>query len=124
MIDLTEKVISGQARNAFAVVRPPGHHAETDQAMGFCMYNNVAVAARVARDKFNVQRVLIVDWDIHHGNGTEHMFENDPSVMYCSLHRFDRYVESEMECRNELIDTGESFIPAQDPRIVLERMSA
>ncbi|KDO25434.1 hypothetical protein SPRG_09376 [Saprolegnia parasitica CBS 223.65] len=89
VVALMEKVVRNEYRNAFAIVRPPGHHAEPQHAMGFCMFNNVAVAAKAAVHKLGLQRVLIVDWDIHHGNGTEHMFEDDPTVLYCSLHRFD-----------------------------------
>ena len=72
------------------MVRPPGHHAESDKIMGFCLYNNVGVAAAVARKHWGVKRVLIVDWDVHHGNGTQEMFYADPSVLYFSTHRHDR----------------------------------
>ncbi|RHY97586.1 hypothetical protein DYB31_015341, partial [Aphanomyces astaci] len=89
VLSLVDKVVHGVARNGFAIVRPPGHHAEPTHAMGFCMFNNVAVAAAAAVAKFGLKRVLILDWDIHHGNGTEHMFEADPTVLYCSLHRYD-----------------------------------
>ncbi|RHY21138.1 hypothetical protein DYB32_009882 [Aphanomyces invadans] len=89
VLSLVDKVVHNQARNGFAIVRPPGHHAESSHAMGFCMFNNVAVAAKAAVAKFGLSRVLILDWDIHHGNGTEHMFEDDPTVLYCSLHRYD-----------------------------------
>ncbi|RHY90422.1 hypothetical protein DYB37_006849 [Aphanomyces astaci] len=89
VLSLVDKVVHGVARNGFAIVRPPGHHAEPTHAMGFCMFNNVAVAAAAAVAKFGLKRVLILDWDIHHGNGTEHMFETDPTVLYCSLHRYD-----------------------------------
>ncbi|OQS01397.1 histone deacetylase 6 isoform X1 [Achlya hypogyna] len=89
VVALMEKVVRDEYRNGFAIVRPPGHHAEPQHAMGFCMYNNVAVAAKAAVQKHGLARVLILDWDIHHGNGTEHMFEDDPTVLYCSLHRFD-----------------------------------
>ncbi|KAF0696698.1 Aste57867_12552 [Aphanomyces stellatus] len=91
VVSLVDKVVHNEIRNGFAIVRPPGHHAEPQHAMGFCMFNNVAVAAKTAVEKFGVARVLILDWDIHHGNGTEHMFEDDPSVLYCSLHRFDNH---------------------------------
>ncbi|XP_076447342.1 protein deacetylase HDAC6-like [Babylonia areolata] len=88
VLQATEAVLTGQTQNAVAVIRPPGHHAESDHAMGFCIFNNVAVAARHAQDKFGVQRVLIVDWDVHHGNATQHTFYSDPSVLYISVHRF------------------------------------
>lgn len=83
-------MVRNELSNGFAIIRPPGHHAEADEAMGFCMYNNVAVAAQVAREAWGVNRVLILDWDIHHGNGTQHMFDADPQVLYSSLHRWDR----------------------------------
>ncbi|XP_020669972.3 protein deacetylase HDAC6 isoform X1 [Pogona vitticeps] len=85
-----EAVLSGQVRNAVAIVRPPGHHAESDTACGFCFFNSVALAARYAqRLAERPMRVMILDWDVHHGNGTQHMFEDDPSVLYVSLHRYD-----------------------------------
>ncbi|XP_012923677.1 histone deacetylase 6 isoform X2 [Heterocephalus glaber] len=88
---LVEAVLSGEVLNGVAVVRPPGHHAEQDTACGFCFFNSVAVAARHAQAiSGHAMRILIVDWDIHHGNGTQHIFEDDPSVLYVSLHRFDR----------------------------------
>lgn len=74
------------AKRAFCAVRPPGHHAEYDRSMGFCLFNNVAVAADVARREFDIERVLILDWDVHHGNGTQHLFERDPDVLFVSLH--------------------------------------
>ncbi|KAL8604359.1 hypothetical protein ACOMHN_028122 [Nucella lapillus] len=90
LLQVTETVLSGKAQNGVAVIRPPGHHAECSEALGFCFFNNVAVAAAYAKSKFGLQRILIVDWDIHHGNATQHMFYDDPSVLYISLHRFDR----------------------------------
>ncbi|XP_011846797.1 PREDICTED: histone deacetylase 6 isoform X2 [Mandrillus leucophaeus] len=87
---LVEAVLSGEVLNGAAVVRPPGHHAEQDAACGFCFFNSVAVAARHAQAiSGRALRILIVDWDVHHGNGTQHMFEDDPSVLYVSLHRYD-----------------------------------
>uniref|UniRef100_A0A6I8N9N3 Protein deacetylase HDAC6 n=1 Tax=Ornithorhynchus anatinus TaxID=9258 RepID=A0A6I8N9N3_ORNAN len=87
---LVEAVLDGQVRNGVAIVRPPGHHAERDTACGFCFFNSVAVAARHAQQLAGRPlRVLILDWDVHHGNGTQHMFEEDPSVLYVSLHRYD-----------------------------------
>nr|XP_035966801.1 histone deacetylase 6 isoform X2 [Halichoerus grypus] len=87
---LVEAVLAGEVLNGTAVVRPPGHHAERDAACGFCFFNSVAVAARHAQAvSGHALRILIVDWDIHHGNGTQHMFEQDPSVLYISLHRYD-----------------------------------
>lgn len=89
MVQLTEDVVTGKLKNAVAVVRPPGHHAESTEAMGFCLFNNVGVAAEVVKRKHGVKRILIVDWDVHHGNATQNMFLEDPSVLYVSLHRFD-----------------------------------
>jgi acetoin utilization deacetylase AcuC-like enzyme len=84
-------VQSGELNNAFALVRPPGHHAETNRAMGFCLFNNVAIGARYAQDNLHLGRILIVDWDLHHGNGTQHSFENDPTVLYFSTHQYPYY---------------------------------
>jgi acetoin utilization deacetylase AcuC-like enzyme len=90
LLVLCEAVLAGEVANGFALVRPPGHHAERTRAMGFCLFNNVAVAARWLRDH-GVGRVAIVDWDLHHGNGTQHLFEDDPSVLYVSTHQYPFY---------------------------------
>jgi acetoin utilization deacetylase AcuC-like enzyme len=84
-------VLKGELDNAFALVRPPGHHAEKSRAMGFCLFNNVAIGARYAQEYHKLKRVLIVDWDVHHGNGTQHSFEEDPSVLYFSTHQYPYY---------------------------------
>jgi histone deacetylase 6 len=84
--DLASVIMSGKAHNGFAAVRPPGHHAEEQEIMGFCLHNNASVAARAAQTA-GASKVLIVDWDVHHGNGTQEIFERDPSVLYISLHR-------------------------------------
>ncbi|KAA0713508.1 Histone deacetylase 4 [Triplophysa tibetana] len=89
VIELVFKVAAGELKNGFAVVRPPGHHAEESTPMGFCYFNSVAVAAKLLRLRLNVSRILIVDWDIHHGNGTQQAFYDDPNVLYISLHRYD-----------------------------------
>ncbi|XP_063743619.1 histone deacetylase 4 isoform X3 [Eleginops maclovinus] len=89
VVELVFKVASGELKNGFAVVRPPGHHAEESTPMGFCYFNSVAVAAKLLQQRLNVSKVLIVDWDVHHGNGTQQAFYADPSVLYLSLHRFD-----------------------------------
>ena len=89
-IDAVERVLSGPEVTAFAMVRPPGHHAERSRAMGFCFYNNVAVAAAHARTS-GARRVAIIDYDVHHGNGTQHTFDADPSVLYVSTHQYPFY---------------------------------
>ncbi len=81
-----EAIMGDRVDNAFCAVRPPGHHAERDRARGFCFFNNVALGAVYALEHFNVERVAIIDWDVHHGNGTQHLFEEDPRVFYVSLH--------------------------------------
>jgi acetoin utilization deacetylase AcuC-like enzyme len=91
LLEAVAAVLGGAVDNAFALVRPPGHHAETEAAMGFCLFNNVAVAARWAQREHGLERVAIVDWDVHHGNGTEQIFFDDPSVLTISLHQDGLY---------------------------------
>lgn len=86
-----DAVIEGRIRNAFCAVRPPGHHALRDKAMGFCLFNNVAVAAKYIQKKHQLGKVLIVDWDVHHGNGTQAVFYDDPTVLYFSTHQSPFY---------------------------------
>ncbi|HEY3899863.1 MAG TPA: histone deacetylase [Chthoniobacter sp.] len=86
-----DAVISGKAPNAFCAVRPPGHHASANRGMGFCVVNNVALAARHSQQRHGVGRVLIVDWDVHHGNGTQDIFYEDGSVFFCSTHQWPLY---------------------------------
>ncbi|HEY6213502.1 MAG TPA: histone deacetylase [Vicinamibacterales bacterium] len=90
VVDGVERVMAGSHRAAVAVVRPPGHHAERDRAMGFCLFNNIAVGAAHARH-LGARKVAIVDYDVHHGNGTQHIFEIDSSVMYISTHQYPYY---------------------------------
>jgi acetoin utilization deacetylase AcuC-like enzyme len=90
-IDLVRNVASGRVATGLASIRPPGHHAEADRAMGFCLLNNVAIAARALQAEDGIERVLILDWDVHHGNGTQHSFEDDPSVLYVSTHQYPYY---------------------------------
>jgi acetoin utilization deacetylase AcuC-like enzyme len=86
-----DRVVAGEASSAFCAVRPPGHHAERATAMGFCLFNNVAVAAEHARRAHGLERVAILDWDVHHGNGTQHLFERDSGVFYLSIHQYPHY---------------------------------
>ncbi|NPV72490.1 MAG: histone deacetylase [Pelotomaculum sp.] len=86
-LSAVEAVLEGRVESAFALVRPPGHHARPGQAMGYCFFNNAAIAARYAIKRYGLSRVLIIDWDEHHGNGTEEIFYSDPSVLYFSVHR-------------------------------------
>ncbi|EEC18867.1 histone deacetylase 4, 5, putative, partial [Ixodes scapularis] len=89
VIELSFKVATGEAKNGFAMVRPPGHHAEFKQAMGFCFFNSVAIAAKQLRQKLKMEKILVIDWDVHHGNGLQQIFYDDPHVLYVSLHRHD-----------------------------------
>ena len=91
LCNAVSEVCARRIRNAFALVRPPGHHAESARAKGFCLVNNIAVAARYAQTTLGLSRILIVDWDLHHGNGTQHTFEEDPSVLYISAHQYPYY---------------------------------
>ncbi len=91
MLDLVDRVMAGEFDNGFAAVRPPGHHAESERAMGFCLFNNIAVAAAYALNHHKMERVLVVDWDVHHGNGTQEIFWNDPRVLFISLHQYPFY---------------------------------
>jgi len=91
VLELVDRVIGGECHNGFALVRPPGHHAEQQMALGFCLFNNVAIAARYLQQQHGLDKILILDWDVHHGNGTQHTFEEDPSVLYVSLHQYPYY---------------------------------
>jgi acetoin utilization deacetylase AcuC-like enzyme len=90
-LNAVDAVMEGRARNAFCVVRPPGHHANASRGMGFCLLNNIAIAARYAQRRHGVGRALIVDWDVHHGNGTQDIFYGDGSVFFFSTHQWPLY---------------------------------
>jgi acetoin utilization deacetylase AcuC-like enzyme len=91
VLSTIDAVVAGRVRNAFCAVRPPGHHASRDKAMGFCLFNNIAIAARYVQKKHQAPKVLIVDWDVHHGNGTQAIFYADPTVLYFSVHQSPFY---------------------------------
>ncbi len=91
VLNAVDAVMTGRARNAFCAVRPPGHHANAGRGMGFCIFNNVALAARYAQRRHGIARVAIVDWDVHHGNGTQDIFYEDPSVFFFSTHQWPLY---------------------------------
>jgi histone deacetylase 6 len=91
LVDLCAEVAGRRLANGFALLRPPGHHAEADRAMGFCLFNNVAVAARALQSSGSAEKILLVDWDLHHGNGTQNSFWEDPSVLYFSTHQYPFY---------------------------------
>ncbi len=102
LVDGIQKIVDKEVDNAFCLVRPPGHHAEKDQAMGFCLFNNVAVAAHWALEMLGMERILIFDWDLHHGNGTQHSFYDTDKVLYCSTHQYPYYPGT-----GALVETGE-----------------
>ncbi len=91
LLAIVEAIMAGDIDNGFGLVRPPGHHAEWNRAMGFCLFNNVAIAARLLLEEHGIERILIVDWDVHHGNGTQRTFYTDPRVLYVSTHQYPFY---------------------------------
>ena len=91
LIEAADRILTGSIHNAFAAIRPPGHHALPDRAMGFCLFNNVAIVARYLQRRHGLERILIVDWDVHHGNGTQAIFYDDPTVLYFSVHQYPFY---------------------------------
>jgi len=92
VISAIDAVIEGgKVKRAFALIRPPGHHAEPDKGMGFCIFNNIAIGAKYAQGKYGIRKILIIDFDVHHGNGTQLVFYNDPTVLYCSIHQYPFY---------------------------------
>ena len=129
-----DEVMSGKVRNAFVATRPPGHHAEVATPMGFCFFNNAAVAARHAQAAHGAERVAIVDFDVHHGNGTQHIFWDDPTVIYGSTHEMPLYPGTgaigERGEHDQIVnaplragDTGETFREAMDV-VILPRIEA
>ncbi len=124
-----DEVMTGKAPNAFCAMRPPGHHAETVRPMGFCLFNSAAIAARHAQKKHGAERVAIVDFDVHHGNGTQEIFWSDPTVMYCSTHEMPLYpgtgARSERGEHNTIVnaplragDAGDAFRAAFEQTIL------
>jgi Deacetylases, including yeast histone deacetylase and acetoin utilization protein len=111
-----DQVFTGAAQNAFALVRPPGHHATPSRSMGFCLFNNAAIGARYAQAVYGVERVLIIDWDVHHGNGTQDIFYNDPTVFYFSTHQYPYYpgTGSASECGDGRGDGATLNVPLRE----------
>jgi len=91
VLTAVDAIMDKRVDNAFCAVRPPGHHAEADHAMGFCLINNVAVAARYFQKRYGLEKIAVVDWDVHHGNGTQHTFDEDPTVFFFSTHQYPWY---------------------------------
>jgi len=91
MLEMADQLMNKTIDNGFAMVRPPGHHAEHGMALGFCLFNNVAILARYLQKQHGLDKILILDWDVHHGNGTQHLFEEDPTVLYISTHQYPYY---------------------------------
>jgi len=104
-----DSVMLGRARNAFAAVRPPGHHAMPDSAKGFCIFGNAAIAARYAQKKHGIDRVMIIDWDVHHGDGTQEIFYEDPSVFFFSVHQYPFYPGPSGAAENTGAGEGKGF---------------
>jgi acetoin utilization deacetylase AcuC-like enzyme len=128
-----DEVVAGKASNAFCAMRPPGHHAETVRPMGFCLFNSAAIAARHAQRKHGLERVAIVDFDVHHGNGSQEIFWSDPTVMYCSTHEMPLYpgtgAKSERGAHNTIVnaplragDGGDQFREAFET-VILPRLT-
>jgi acetoin utilization deacetylase AcuC-like enzyme len=110
VVKAVRMVAGGELKRAFCAVRPPGHHAERDRSMGFCLLNNVALAAYALRDEFQADRILILDWDVHHCNGTQHTFFSDPSVLVISLHGHPNYLYPGTGFEDEIgIDRGRGY---------------
>ena len=108
-INAVQAVMSGKVRNAYALLRPPGHHALSNRAMGFCIFNNAVIAAHYARNVYGLERIMIVDWDVHHGNGTQDAFYADPGVLFVSLHQQDWYPKLSGEVEQVGAGAGAGF---------------
>lgn len=104
-----DAVMKGQAHNVYALTRPPGHHAEKEVGMGFCLFNNVAIAAHYARKRYGLKRILIIDWDVHHGNGTENAFYDDPEVLFISIHQESNFPPNRGMIEDIGTDKGQGF---------------
>lgn len=100
ILEMCDYIMGGEIKNGFCAIRPPGHHAESDGSSGFCLFNNIAIAARYLQLKHGIGRIAIVDWDAHHGNGTQQIFEEDPSVFYVSLHQYPFFPGTGHEIEN------------------------
>lgn len=109
VLTAVDAVMLGRVRNAFAAARPPGHHAMPDSAKGFCIFGNAAVAARYAQKKHGIERVMIIDWDVHHGDGTQEIFYEDPSVFYFSVHQYPFYPGSSGAAENTGAGEGNGY---------------
>lgn len=90
-LEMCDTIMKGEALHGFCAVRPPGHHAESNYAAGFCIFNNIAISAKYLQSEYKIKKIAIVDWDVHHGNGTQHSFEDDNSILYISLHQYPYY---------------------------------
>lgn len=114
-VELIESIVTGKCHNGMAIIRPPGHHAMKAEYNGYCFFNNVAIAAQYALNNLSVNRILIVDWDVHHGQGTQRMFYDDPRVVYISIHRYEHgsfwpnLRESEFDHIGDGVGTGYNF---------------
>lgn len=111
VLQVVDSVLKGKSRSGVCIVRPPGHHAEPLEPHGFCIFNNIAIAARYAIERYHLQRVLIVDWDVHHGNGTQHIFDSTPQVLYMSLHRYDNghFFPKSKDANFDVVGKGEGM---------------
>ncbi|TSE31767.1 histone deacetylase family protein [Tepidimonas charontis] len=122
-IDATEAVVAGELANAFCAVRPPGHHATRDRAMGFCFFNNVAVAAKYALQRLGLERVAIIDFDVHHGNGTEDIVAGDARILMCSFYQHPYYPEWNHRSDDNLVNVPvPAYTRGLDIRDIVETM--